>query len=178
MKKELSNYEKFEEAIRLIHKFFPESKSNFSKEVGIGIYKFLESVRECNFYLDVSCDPFLIPPEPDLGLGKKGGFNGGIAEVLNRLLDHASFSPLGRCVIIPDVVPESAWHKYPQLPIICDSRKVPERIWELDSAEVFSNASYDSLFVFESGEAMGVDHDLRFFWAKSYANRFALNESY
>jgi len=71
MKKSLSKYEQFEEAIRLIHKFFPESKSNFSKESGIGIYKFLESVKHCNYHLDVSCDPYLMPSEPDLGLGEK-----------------------------------------------------------------------------------------------------------
>ena len=169
----MSKYDQYEKAIRLIHKFFPESKSNFSKESGIGIYNFFDSVKYCNFYSDFSCDPHSIPSAPDLGLSSKGGFDGSFEEIMNRLLDQAGFSPSGRCVFIPDVISESIWHKYRESPIICDWKKVPERIWDLNSDEVFNASSYDSLFVYESGEAMGVDHDNRFFWAKSFANRFS-----
>ncbi|MEN7552006.1 hypothetical protein AAG747_29090 [Rapidithrix thailandica] len=162
----------FEEALRLIHKFFPESRSVFSKERGMDIYNFVAAMKFCDCKLDVSCDPFGIPSKPDLGLNKKGGFNGEYDIIFERLLNHANFLPSGRCVIIPDTINENAWSKHPVIPIVCDWKMAGQRIKELESGDLFRATSFDSLFVFESGEAMGVDHDNRFFWAKSKKRKY------
>ncbi|KXX67852.1 hypothetical protein [Flammeovirga sp. SJP92] len=164
----MNKYEAYSESIRLIHKYFPESKSTFTKELGIGIYNFITSMKFCDFNLDLSCTHGGSVQEFELS--EKGGFIGDNDKVYQRLLLHSGFKPEGRCVIIPDVVSENDWESYSVIPIICDSDMVGRRLLELETDsnyEIFDGSSFDTLFVFESGEAMGVDHDNRFFWAKS-----------
>lgn len=166
------NYNKFQEALRLINKFFPETKGIFSKENGVNVHNFINSMRLCDLKLDVSCDPFGMPSEPNLGLNRKGGFRGEYDIIFERLLEHANFSPIGRCVLILDIIPKIHWSAYSILPIVCDSKKVSERINEFNSSDFFMGTSFDTLFVYESGEAMLIDHDNRFYWAKSLRNTF------
>jgi hypothetical protein len=169
-------YDAYAEAVRLIHKFFPESRSVFLVESRkgrsrIGIDFFIEAMVFCGLKSDFSSG-VQIPPGPDLGLDKKGGFQGEYDEVLDRLLSHTNFSPSGRAVIIPDVTGQRAWSRCRETPFVCDCKMAGHRLVDLDSEHMFLGTSYDSLIVFESGEALAIDHDNRFFWAKSKKNRF------
>jgi hypothetical protein len=159
------NEAEFQEAIRLIRKFFPESKAFISAEGGIDIYSFIRGMSICGLKEDYSCEHFGVPPGPNLGLHEKGGFLGSPSEILKRLLEHAEFSPSGRVIIIPDAVAQSAWSLTGLRPVVCDFKRVFERIEEM--GDYLDSGSCDSIFVFESGEAIAVDHDNRVFWAKS-----------
>lgn len=152
------------EAVRLINKFFPESKGFINAEQGIQVYEFVRAMKLTNPQQDFSCDSHnTIPQNISPSLEDKGGFCGDAETILARLLEHSGFTPSGRCLIIPDALGKgSSDVKYN--PIVCDCKKLTERVEELDC--MFDNMS-DSIFVFESGEAFVVDHDLRFFWAKS-----------
>lgn len=161
------SYQKYQEALRLIHKFFPESKAGFSEDYGMGIHHFLQSSHFCDWKEDFSCDPFSTPPLPNVGLLKKGGFEGKYDIVFNRLLQHANFHPNGRCICIPDTIDKGGWENSSTPPIICNWETMGERLSELEDTELFDASSFDTLFVFESGEAMIIDHDNRFFWGCS-----------
>jgi hypothetical protein len=156
------------EAIRLINKFFPESKGFVTAQMGISIWNFVQAMKLGDFQEDYSCEPFGVPPGPALGLDKKGGFQGDDDIIFARLLSHAGFSPSGRCVIIPDAIGRG-WSTASLKPIICDQKMAGQRIAELDC---LFNQSDDSLFIFESGEAMAVDHDHRFYWSTSIKRTF------
>lgn len=157
-----------EEAIRLINKFFPESKGFVTNEKGLAIYEFVTSMKLGNFHSDFSCDSFGNPPGPDTGLFKRGGFEGDYKAIFERLLEHTGFTPRGRCVIVPDASGGGRSIQMINI-IVCDHKRVGERLDEID--DIFDGCA-DSIFVFESGEAMAVDHDLRFFWSKSLINNF------
>jgi hypothetical protein len=152
------------EAVRLMNKFFPESKGFVNTEQGIYVYEFVSAMKLTNFQQDFSCDPYnIIPQNIFPSLKDKGGFDGDTEAIIARLLEHSGFSPAGRCLIIPDARGKgSSDTKYN--PIVCDYKKVAQRVEELDC--IFDDIC-DSIFVFENGEAFVVDHDLRFFWAKS-----------
>ncbi len=153
------------EALRLINKFFPESKGFLTNETGIGIWNFISAMKLAEFGADFSCEPYGVPPGPDLGLSQKGGLDGDVKAVFARLLDHAGFSPSGRCVIIPDALGYKGWSQENLKPIVCHHKMAAQRIDELEFC-LFDH-SHDSLFIFESGEALAVDHDNRVYWAKS-----------
>jgi len=81
------------------------------------------------FGADYSCDYFSLPFEPDISLENKGGFDGDHSIVFTRLLEHAGFSPGGRCVIVPDTV---RWSRENLKPFVCDYNMAAQRIAELD----------------------------------------------
>lgn len=157
------------EARRLIRKFFPESEATIRLGEPLGVYDLVTAMSWGNAYhADYSCEqnPFLENP-PDLGLAKLGGVWDEDDKIYLRLLDHTCFTPSGRVVIFPDTFPSEG-----REPFVCHSRKALERIQEfknnpqLKIPHFFDNCS-DILFVYESGEAMELDHDQRFYWAKS-----------
>lgn len=152
------------EIVRLTNKFFPESKGYISNETGLSFWDFISAMKSGFFQCDYSCEPFGVPPGPDLGLSKKGGFQGDDQSIYSRLLEHANFHPDGRCIIVYDALGLKGWSTNYIRPIICSHKMVGQRIEEFDS---FFDEYSDSLFIFESGEAMAIDHDLRFFWSKS-----------
>ena len=99
----------YQESIRLIHKFFPESRSYLNEANGFSFNNVLMSMDNGNLNKDYSCDPFQTPAEPNLGLLNKGGFTGSYSIIIERLLDHSKFSPKGRCVVIPDLADKPYW---------------------------------------------------------------------
>lgn len=156
----------FVEASRLVKKFFPESTS-FISEVGLEWNAFLGAMKTADYEADYSCYPFRNSTEPDLGLAQKGGLNGEEDEVYLRLLSHAKFTPLGRAVVILDATGNEGWSTEQCLPFICASHAVPQRISEI----ACFGQSRDTIFVFESGEAILVDHDERVHWARSIVSQ-------
>ncbi|WP_342190232.1 hypothetical protein Pla52nx_004690 [Stieleria varia] len=156
----------FVEAARLVKKFFPESTS-FISEVGLDWDAFLGAMMTANYEADYSCCPFRNPTDPDLGLAQKGGLDGEEDEVYSRLLSHAEFTPSGRAVVILDAIGNEGWSTEQCPPFICASQAVPQRISEI----ACFGQSRDTIFVFESGESLLVDHDERVHWARSNVNQ-------
>jgi len=111
------------------------------------------------------CDPHT--PGPDLGLRVSGGVSGTEYEVYQRLLAHTGFMPKGRVVVVPDMVWSSTEERPP---FVCDTETLLIRLHERDATDqtclVFDGSS-DSLFVYETGEVLLLDHDQRLFWAQS-----------
>ena len=118
--------------------------------------------------VDCSCDPTRRSTDPPLGsLSAAGGLDGDAATVLRRILEFAKFTPTGRAIVIPD----AGAIKADARPFVCSSGRLPDRLAELDRTfPVFDGSSYDRIFVFESGEAFIVNHDLCLLWAKSSAH--------
>ncbi|WP_445362227.1 hypothetical protein ACJJIQ_13980 [Microbulbifer sp. ANSA003] len=158
------NDPQFIEAIRLIRKFFPESKGHVYQGKPLSIESLVASMRMVDYKMDFSGDPYGVPEGPDLGFNKSGGFEGADDKIYSRILRHIELSPTGRVVIVPDAVVQS---KEDAPPFVCHSDSAPSRLREIDN--IFSNGN-DSLFIYESGEAFAVDHDNRLFWAKSKIN--------
>jgi hypothetical protein len=164
-------YDAYAEAVRLIHKFFPESRTFFSVENGIAMHRFIYAMGFCgpeSGFLGKNKRELV----PDLSLNRETGVYDDDDVVFDRLLVLANLSPTGRVVIIPDMYSEPGWAKCPEVPFICDRKMARQRLNEIDSPDLFEGIGWDSLFVFESGEAMALDRDNRFFWAKSKKNRF------
>lgn len=157
------NDPEFIEAIRLANKFFPESRGYIHEDQGISIYKMIESMQIADFKSDYSCEHFVIPEGPDLGLNKIGGFEGENDEIYARLISHVGISPTGRVVVIPDALGKG-WSLEHLKPFVCDIKTLPVRLSEIDC---FFDESHDRILVFESGEVICIDHDLRVFWACS-----------
>lgn len=153
-------------AHRLAVKFFPESKA-FLPGQGLHWDAFLGAMMRAEYAVDSSCSAVRKPANPDLGLAAKGGLQGRDDEIYQRLLAHAAISPTGRAVIVPDAIGIQGWSTEECPPFVCDSQTVPTR---LRGATCFGSAR-DTLFIFESGEAMLLDHDERFHWARSRINR-------
>ena len=153
----------FQEAIRLIHKFFPEAKNWISAEVGLDWDAFLGAMQSADYTADYSCYPFRNPTDPDRGLAEQGGLDGRQSEVYLRLLKQAGWNPRGRVVVVPDALGRTGWSLEACPPFICTSERVPERLGEIE----FFHKSRDAMFVFESGEALLIDHDNRVHWARS-----------
>jgi hypothetical protein len=161
------NHSSFVEAARLVRKFFPEAKSWTSPDIGLDWEVFLGAMMSAKYTADYSCYPCRNPTDPDLGLADKGGLEGSDRDVYLRLMSHAEMSPSGRAVVIPDAIGTKSWSADDCLPFVCDSQKVPERLQEVNCF----NHARDTVFVFESGEAILVDHDERVHWARSKINR-------
>jgi hypothetical protein len=153
----------FLEATRLVLKFFPEARGFLQMEDGIDCDRFLGAMMTAIYEADYSCFPFRGSADPNGGLAVAGGFDGGDAEIYLRLLAHTKIEPKGRAVVIPDAIGANSWSHEERRPFVCHSRAVPERLREI---QVFDGCS-DSLFVFESSEAILVDHDDRIYWARS-----------
>ena len=155
----------FVEAVRLIAKFMPESRSRLAAQGRLRSDVILEAMAECGLYQDWSCDP--CSPGPDLGLRASGGVNGTESAVYRRLLAHTGFRPKGRVVVVPDIIWSSTEERPP---FVCDTETLPVRLHERDVTDqtclVFDGSS-DNLLVYETGEALLLDHDQRFFWARS-----------
>ena len=167
----------FVESARLVRKFFPESTSFIPEEVGLDWDAFLGAMMTANYEADHSCYPFRNPTDPDLGLAQKGGLDGEEDDVYLRLLAHAKLTPSGRAVVIPDAIGVKGWSREECPPFECASPTVPQRISEI----ACFGQSRDTVFVFESGEALLVDHDERIHWARSNVNqqwRKACEQSY
>ena len=164
------NDPEFLEAIRLIRKFFPESKAVISNDLGLHWDVFLSAMKLADWSEDSSCDPFCRTTTPEMTLAQVGGMDGTEAEIYDRLLGLSGFSPMGRAAVVPDTL---GWGESSEdrLPFVCAAAKLGERLREIDDSEspryVFGTGSSDTLVVFESGEALLANHDERFFWAKS-----------
>ena len=152
------------EVCRLVRKFFPESKATIQLERRFGVYDLVTAMSwGSGYHADFSCEasPYLETP-PDLGLATRGGVWDDDGAIYLRLLEHAEFSPSGRVIIFPDDFPYDG-----REPFVCHSRTALDRIREFESATCFFDNCSDIMFVYESGEAMILDHDQRFFWSKS-----------
>ena len=150
------------EVCQLVQNFFPESKATIQSDQRFSIYDLITAMSWGDGYrADFSCEPvpYLENP-PDLGLAELGGVWDDDDTIYNRLLQHSGFSPSGRVVIFPDDAPCEG-----REPFVCHSRSAVDRIREFKSG-FFDNCG-DIMFVYESGEAMALDHDQRFFWSKS-----------
>lgn len=157
----------FLEALRLIQKFFPESKSWLTEDVGLDWDSFVGAMQAADYAADYSCDAFRQPSAPVLGLSEQGGLQGRASEVFQRLLLHTGMKPAGRAVVVPDAIGHTGWSREECLPFICAAQTIPERLDEI----TFFGQSRDSLFVFESGEALLIDHHERVHWARSRINQ-------
>ena len=157
----------FIEAVRLAKKFFPESKAFIAPNAGLDWDAFLGAMMNANYSADHSCYTFRNPSDPDLGLANKGGLDGDDADIYVRLLSHAELIPSGRAIVILDGIGAQGWSTEECLPFVCDSSTVPQRLHEITCF----GQSRDTIFVFESGEALLVDHDDRVHWARSKVNQ-------
>lgn len=157
----------FLEAKRLVLKFFPESVGFNTSDVGLDWNAFLGAMMSADYTTDYSCDPFRNPNDPDLGLSEIGGLEGQESEVYLRLLSHTGLNPAGRSVVVPDALGRTGWSIEECPPFVCAVKTVPERLDEMS----FFHQSRDSLFVYESGEALLIDHDCRVHWARSQINK-------
>ncbi|MCA8994199.1 MAG: hypothetical protein KDA88_19625, partial [Planctomycetaceae bacterium] len=116
----------FEEAVRLVRKFFPESTAFITQETGLDWDFFLGAMRAGDYYADHACDPMRESDAPDLGLALKGGLGGTNDEVYRRLLEHTRIVPTGRAVVVPDAIGRSEWSSENCPPFVCDSSRVSE----------------------------------------------------
>ena len=164
------NDPEFLEAIRLTRKFFPESQAVVSTELGLHWDDFLGVMKWTDWGEDSSCDPFCRTTTSEMTLARDGGIDGTEVETLDRLLALTGYSPSGRVVVIPDALGRGESTE-DRLPFVCSAIKLRERLQEFDESDaprhVFTTGSSDTLLVFESGEALLVNHDERVFWAKS-----------
>ncbi|EDL57909.1 hypothetical protein [Gimesia maris] len=96
----------------------------------------------------------------------KGGLAGNATEIYKRLLTHTSLNPSGRAVVVPDALGHTAWsiEEYP--PFVCSTNTICERL----NGITFFGQSQDSIFVYESGEALLIDHHSRVHWSRSQRN--------
>ena len=153
----------FIEAIRLARQFFPESRGFISTETGIDWDSFLGAMMTADYQFDHSCDPFSAATIPASSLASKGALDGESDDVYLRLLDHSAVVPLGRAVVIPDAIGLGDHSTENCLPFVCHSRTVSERL----RGGAYFSGSRDTIFIFESGSAILVDHDDRVHWACS-----------
>ena len=148
------------EAVRLTHKFFPESRGYIHSPADFKLDTVYEMLRSASPELerhlyDVNLEDF---------------------DLYNWIMDTASFSPHGRAVVVPEC-------EYAErLPFICDFRRVAERIdegipsqWPDGSPynSVVFNGGADTFIVFEAGEAFLADHHEGVCWARSRINAVA-----
>lgn len=153
----------FCEALHLARSFFPESQAFLQPNVGVDWEAFLGAMQLADYAVDHSCDPARPEDTPDLGLAKRGGLNGNGREIYQRLLQHSGLLPRGRAVVIPDAIGASSWSTETCPPFVCDADAVAHRISETP----FFGRNRNSLFIYESGAALLVDHDDRVHWSRS-----------
>ena len=145
------------ETIRLIRKFFPESR-------GV-IYHPPDLQLDSAFDVLKTANPSLERVVLDATLED--------SDLCRWLLDTAQFTPSGRVVVVPDCGCAS------RIPYICDARRLLDRVDEAVPEDwgdtgitarphgLFDDAS-DTFVVFESGEAFLVDHEGGVCWAKAH----------
>ena len=153
----------FIEATRLALKFFPESRGFISLNTGLDWNAFLGAMMAADYNSDYSCYPFRDSTDPDHGLASRGGLDGDADDVYLRLLDHTSLMPNGRAIVVLDAIGSSEHSTEECPPFVSHSRTVPDRLKE---TECFGK-SRDTIFIFESGSAILIDHDDRLHWARS-----------
>ena len=153
----------FAEATRLALKFFPESRGFISQDTGLDWDAFLGAMKVADYRADHSCYPFHDPSDPDLGLASKGGLDGDCRDVYIRLLQHTSMTPSGRTIVAPDAISRLERSTEDCPPFVCHAPSVPDRLKDLTC---FGSAR-DTIFIFESGGAILIDHDERVHWAHS-----------
>ena len=171
-----ANDPEFLEAIRLIRKFFPESKPFVSVESGLAWDHFVGAMMKADFGMDDSLDPTKGTEAAENALASKALTTMGDAEIFLMLLEHAGFTPTGRAVVVPDTLGFAGSSIEERKPFVCNSGTLVERLEESDKNEVelpirFFDGASDTIIVFESGEALLVNHDDHFFWAKSRIRR-------
>jgi len=156
----------FHEAIRLVREFFPETKPYISYEQGLGFQGIITAMRLGEFYEDFSCDTCAVKYTHEPNFYTKGGFDRNDNEAYMDLLEYSGFNVSGRVIIIPDAIGNGSWTETHGncYPIICSSKIASQR---LEEREVIFNGSADSVFVYESGHIIAVDHDSKIFWSKS-----------
>jgi hypothetical protein len=81
--------------------------------------------------------------------------------------------PQGRVVVVPDALNVNTISRENCLPFVCLAQTLPIRLSEPRSSDLFNNC-HDSLLVYESGEAIAIDHDERLFWARSKQAKIVL----
>ena len=164
-----------QEAIRLARKFFPESKRWVSEEQGIHWGEFIRALVDSgDGGYDVSHDCWT--PDSDFGLSEWKGvslvnsraldlpYDEGISFILSRFPNP----PSGRVIVIPESFSKGTTVLNDLLPFICKVGSLSKRLMEYwDDLRPFWNGVNDSIFIFESGEAFVIDHDLRLWWATS-----------
>lgn len=156
----------FLEVIRLVNLFFPESKGYISKYQIVSIQNIL-SIPSKNLQTDFSCDYFGIISGTHSELKKIGGFEGSNDEIYARIIKYTSLDPQGRVLVIPDALCKICTEN--NQPFVCDISNLPTRLNEDDC---FFDESHDRILLFESGEVICIDHDLRLFWTSSKIRRF------
>ena len=124
---------------------------------------FLGAMMVADYSADYSCYPFRDSTDPDLGLASAGGLDGDADDVYRRLLDHASLMPKGRAIVVLDAIGRTGHSTEECRPFVSHSRTVPDRLKEI----LCFGQSRDTIFIFESGSAILVDHDDRVHWAQS-----------
>ena len=160
------NCAEFMEALRLIRQFFPEAKATLQSHTGVDFYAFLQAMQYTSLKQDSSCNVFRHSIEPVGQWANLGGFAGTDAEIYARLLAYTGFKPQGRVVVVPDALNTRTVSRENNLPFVCRAQTLSMRLSEVSSNTIFGNA-HESLLVYESGEAIAIDHDDRLFWAKS-----------
>ena len=164
------------ECRRLIRKCYPDCTATVHVNKPMCAYALVTAMSWGLHDTDYSCEacPRETRSASDKDLASQGGvWDNDDSTIYQRLLDRAGFSPTGRAVILPD-----DYCTFGRAPIVCDSRTASERVFEFSDKNagdaqcsvLFDNIS-DIVFVYESGEAMVLDHDQRFFWGKSASLR-------
>lgn len=153
----------FIEATRLAVAFFPEARGFLSTDTGMNWDSFLGAMMTADFNADYSCYTFRSESDPDLGLAAKGGLDGNDDDIYERLLAHTHVVPQGRAVVVLDAIGNTDYSTEDCRPFVCHSRAVPERLREITCF----GQSRDTIFIFESGSAILIDHDDRVHWARS-----------
>ncbi len=153
----------FIEATRLTLKFFPESRGFISSDTGLDWDSFLGAMMIADYRADYSCYPFRDTADPDLGLASKGGLDGDANDVYIRLLEHTSLMPNGRAIVVLDAIGRTGNSTEECPPFVSHCRTVPDRL----KGTACFGLSRDTIFIFESGSAILIDHDDRVHWAQS-----------
>lgn len=148
---------------RLALQFFPESKGFISQETGLHWEAFLGAMMSADYNADHSCYAFRNSSDPDLGLASKGGLEGDDDEIYCRLIAHAGLAPEGRAVVVLDAIGREDFSMEDCPPFVCDSRMVQDRLKDI----ACFGQSRDTIFIFECGTALLVDHDDRVHWSRS-----------
>lgn len=158
------NDPEFLEALRLIRKFFPESRAYLTDERGLDWDAFGGAMQCGDFAFDNSCDHFRFQDSPVLEFEGLGGLDGTPDEVYQRILSLAGFAPSGRAVVVPDAIGFGGRSIEECRPFVCAAARLPERLREIPR---FWMDRHDTVIVFESGEAILVNHDDRLYWSRS-----------
>jgi hypothetical protein len=159
----------FVEAARLIREFFPETAATATPEAGLTWETLWLAMSWCDFHLDCTCVEKGATGDVSR-LYELGGVEGTDEVVYLRILRLTGFQPSGRVVVIPDSLGPTSRSLDIDPPFVCHSRTLAERLRERDGLFGCGN---DTLIVFESGEAIVVNHDSYVCWSKSKLRRWS-----